>query len=546
MRLRRAPLLALALLAVTAGSAHAASTQESMFQDDDELEFSPPDEVARTINTLARLGVDRIRLSVFWLAVAPEPNSQTKPKAFDGTNPDNYPNGSWDRYDTVVKLAQAKGIGVLFDITGPAPKWATPNPEREDIDATYQPSPAEFGAFVAAVGTRYSGSFVRKEDRPAPPAAPEGGGLTVPTLPPPPGAKTRQAPVTAAPLPRVDTWEVWNEPNQAGWLTPQWLPGADGKQQIETAPTIYRGLTDAMTAALRATGHGSDTILVGATAPKGLNVKGVTRSIKPLRFLRQLYCLDDHLQFLKGPAAAARGCPETNQVTAFPEAHPGLFSMTGWSHHPYELTFAPDRAPTDPDYATIANLKKLSDMLRRIYQRYGIPLPTPRGVPLYLTEFGYQTNPPDRLGVSAAKQATYLMQAEYIAYRNPLVRTLSQFLLVDGGDPVGLTFQSGLRFRNGKAKPSMAAYRFPVWLPKRTARRGTKISVFGLARAAPSGATVSIQFRRKGATRWRTLATRATTKRRGYLSAQVSLPGSGAIRLLQARTASRALSVRAR
>jgi hypothetical protein len=545
--MRRSLLVVVALLAVLPSAASASSRQESMFQDDDELQFSPPDEVARTVDALGRLGVDRIRLSVFWGTVAPQSDSQVKPPGFDGANADGFPNGSWDRYDTLVRLAQARGIGVLLDLTGPAPKWATGNPERADIDVTYNPSAAEFGAFATAVATRYSGSFVRKEERPV--AAPQGGQMpTIPPLPGQRGAAPRQAAATPAPLPRVDHWEVWNEPNQAGWLTPQWLPAPGGKRQIEVAPTVYRGLADAMTAALGATGHGADTILVGSTAPKGLNVQGVTRSIKPLRFIRQLYCLDDNLQFLKGEAARVRGCPTENQVTAFPQAHPGLFTMTGWSHHPYELTFAPDRRPTDPDYATIANLRSLSSLLRRVYQRYGIPMPTPRGVPLYLTEFGYQTNPPDRLGVSPAKQANYLMQAEYLAYRNPLVRTLSQFLLVDGGEPVGLTFQSGLRYRNGRAKPAQAAYRFPLWLPQRTARRGTRITVFGLARHAANGTAprIAIQFRARGARRWRTLATRTATKGRGYLQTRVAMPGTGAIRLAHGGTVSRSLTVRAR
>ena len=546
MRTLRSIIVAALVLAAIPSTASASSTQESMFQDDNLLEFAPADAVAGTVNQLARLGVDRIRLSVFWIALAPKPDSQTKPAGFDGSNPDAYSNGAWDRYDTLVRLAQAKGIGVLFDVTGPAPKWATGNPDRADIDATYTPSATEFAAFVRAIGARYSGSFVpTPQQTPVPGSG--GGGVPLPPLPVG-RAQARQSPAAAGPLPRVDHWEIWNEPNQAGWLTPQWLPDpADAKQQYEVAPTLYRDLADAMTGSLAATGHGSDTVLLGATAPKGLNVEGVTRSIKPLRFIRRLYCLDDHLQFLKGQAAKLRGCPESNQVTAFPQAHPGLFHASGWSHHPYELTFAPDRRPTDPDYATIANLPRLSDLLRRIHQRYGIPMQTKRGVPLFLTEFGYQTNPPDRLGVSPATQARYLMQAEYISARNPLVQALSQFLLVDGGDPVSLTFQSGLRYRDGKAKPALAAYKLPMWLPKRAARRGATIPVFGLARVAPNGTpqTMAVQFRAKGSRTWRTIATRPVTRDRGYLRTHVRLPGTGALRLLWGRTAGRPLGVRA-
>ena len=52
-------------------------------------------------------------------------------------------------------------------------------------------------------------------------------------------------------------------------------------------------------------------------------------------------------------------------------------------------------------------------------------------VPLYLTEFGYQSDPPSPLGVTLAEQAAYLNESEFIAYTNPQVRMLSQFLLND-------------------------------------------------------------------------------------------------------------------
>ncbi len=429
---------ALALLALPA-SAYASATQESMFQDDDKLEFSPAASVDETLDTLRALGVDRIRVSVFWKAVAPSPARQDKPAGFDASNPDAYPHGAWDRYDRLVIGARARGLAVAFDVTGPAPMWATGNPARSDIDETYTPSADEYAAFVRAVGTRYSGQFVPHPAQTAPPPSEQ---CPVPNIPPlPPGCATQPPPPPAPPptdaLPRVDYWEIWNEPNQAGWLTPQWLPNGKNKAQIPVSPTTYRALADAMYTALQGTGHGADTILVGATAPKGLNVKGITRSIKPLRFIRELYCVDSNLQAFKGEAAKARGCPETNQVASFGAAHPVLFGMTGWAHHPYELTFAPNRPPTDRDFVTIANLGRLSDTMRRVYARYAKPQPK-GGVPLYLTEFGYQTNPPDRLGVTPARQAAYLDQAEYLSWRYATVRTISQFLLVDGGDPVGL------------------------------------------------------------------------------------------------------------
>ena len=190
-----------------------------------------------------------------------------------------------------------------------------------------------------------------------------------------------------------------------------------------------------------------------------------------VRFIKQLYCLDDNLQFLQGAAAAARFCPTSDQTAVFPAQHPGLFKMTGFAHHPYELTFAPNRPPPFRDrWVTIGNLPDLHRLLRRIFQRYGQPIPGgKRYVPLYLTEFGYQTKPPDPLGVSVARQAAYLNQSEYIAWRDPVVRTLAQFLLVDDGRDPGHTRRAGSglgalperpQFRNGRHKPSYDAYRW--------------------------------------------------------------------------------------
>jgi hypothetical protein len=525
-RRRTLVLAVLASALATAPGAHANSRQESTFQDDNLLVYGKPQEVDATLQTLGELGVDRVRVSVFWKLVAPAGTSATKPDGFDGADPAAYPKGAWDRYDTLVRLAAQHGIGVNLDVTAPAPNWATGTPDRADLDPTYEPDPAEFGAFVRALATRYSGSYVPPE--PAATASANGGGGLLP-LP-------RAAAATDGALPRVDYWSVWNEPNQAGWLTPQWTPDPhSAKHWVPAAPRIYRGLVDAAWSALQATGHGRDTILVGETAPKGLLGRpGPTRAIDAQRFIRSLYCLDDHLQFLRGASARAQGCPSGGQVQAFPAQHPALFAATGWSHHPYELTFSPSHPARHRDeWVTIANLGDLGRLLRRINERYG------RGavrVPLYLTEFGYQTKPPDPLGVSPATQARYLNEAEYIAWHNPAVRTLAQFLLVDDGPPIGTTFQSGLLTADRTPKPALTSYALPVWLPQPRIRRGRALRVWGLVRSAPNGRSprVAIQVRDRGATAWRTLRTVAAEPRHGYLNARVRVSRSGTLRLMYA------------
>jgi hypothetical protein len=157
----------------------------------------------------------------------------------------------------------------------------------------------------------------------------------------------------------------------------------------------------------------------------------------------------------------------------------------------------------------MGNLGDLSRELRRIYQRYGQHTQTSRGVPLYLTEYGYQTRP-DPYAPSFSLQAAYINQAEYIAARNPNVRTLSQFLLVDDAPVAGVstktnpqlawrTFQSGLTLLSGKRKPSYKAYITPLFLKNPRVRRGTAVRLFGMLRAADATTrpAVSIQWRSK-------------------------------------------------
>jgi hypothetical protein len=495
---RRITLAALALLALAAPGAHASRTQESTFQDDNHLIYAPPDEVARTMDRIKALGGDRLRITVLWGAIAPAANALERPAGFDAADPGAYPRGAWDHYDTVVQMAAERGLGVNFNLTVPGPVWAMRPPSRADLANRFEPSAAEFGDFVRAVGRRY---------------------------------------------PQVTYWTIQNEPNQPGWLDPQWVHSR-GKW-VESSPSLYRGLVDAAWGALQQTGHGSDTILIGETAPKGVSVRGTTRAIAPGRFIKRMYCLDDHLQLLRGKRATERGCPATTSPAEFRAAHPGLFAATGYAHHPYELIFAPNRRPQHSDWYTIANLRSLSKLLRRVRARFGFG----GGFPLYLTEFGYQTDPPDPLGVTPRQQARFLNQAEYLTYRNRSVRTLSQFLLYDDAPPVGMTFQTGLAFRGGAAKPAQAAYAFGLFLPAPRVRRGGRLHVWGLLRSAPNGQAhrVDVLFRARGSHgRYRRIARLRTQAARGYVDGHVRVRRSGSIRLRWGGVRSRAAAFRVR
>lgn len=523
----RTAILALALIALGASPAPAARTQESIIMDDAHVVYVTPERLDRVFAEFKRLGVDRVRVSVYWHLIAPAPNQRTRP-SFDAADPSAYPASHWDRYDAIVRAAAKHRLGLLFTLTGPAPLWATKVPEREDIAQTYDPSPGEFRAFVEAVGKRYSGSW--RDEVQAPPPQRTCGLLGCTEEQP-------EAPQGEV-LPRVTHWSIWNEPNHPGWLTPQWLPDPRNASLplLPAAARIYRSLVDAAWAGLAASGHGGDVILLGETAPRGLNDRGLTRAIRPLEFIRELYCLDRSLQPHQGEEAQVRGCPGTRD--AFVAQHPGLFHASGWAHHPYSLEQAPTRGDRQRDNVVLADLGRLTRTLDRIFRRHG----SSRRLPVWLTEYGYQTDPPDpTIGVSWARQAAWINAAEYLAYRNRRVASMAQFLLWDDGPLTAYpasdprywgTFQSGLKTNDGKRKRSYAAYQRPIHVTPAQARRGQAIRVFGGLRNADwRRVTARLQFRRGRRGRYRTLREVTVRHPSGYVHMRTRARGSGWYRL---------------
>jgi len=82
---------------------------------------------------------------------------------------------------------------------------------------------------------------------------------------------------------------------------------------------------------------------------------------------------------------------------------------------------------------------------------------------LWITEYGYQTNPPDRtlFGISWALQAKYMAQAFAIARKNPRIDMFLWFMVRDEPNISG--WQSGLETYAGKKKPSWKTF---VGLPR--------------------------------------------------------------------------------
>jgi hypothetical protein len=222
-------------------------------------------------------------------------------------------------------------------------------------------------------------------------------------------------------LPAVHKWLAWNEPNNPLFLQPQWAKVGKGRFYPVGAKT-YVGICTAIWTGIHATELPGENVACGATAPRGNNSgKNIRPSISPLAFLKDL-------------------------------KHYGLRGnrFDVYAHHPYyqRPSETPGTKPKDRNSVTMGNIGELTKLLGKLYGNKK----------LWITEYGYQTNPPDKLfGVSWAKQARYLTQAYTIARKNPRITMMLWFLLRDETRLGG--WQSGLFTATGKKKPAYDAFR---------------------------------------------------------------------------------------
>jgi hypothetical protein len=221
----------------------------------------------------------------------------------------------------------------------------------------------------------------------------------------------------AQPLPAVRHWLAWNEPNNPVFLRTQYRRVA-GRWVIQSA-VDYAKICNAIYTGVKSTFFTSQKVACGVTAPRGNNAPKQRRpSVAPIAFL----------------VAAKRA---------------GMKNFDAYAHHPYygQATETPTSRPVARTAVGLGNLNDLVAELTRLYGQKR----------LWLTEYGYQTRPPDRLfGVSYAKQASYLRQAFTVARKHPRIDMMLWFLLRDQRDIGG--WQSGLITLGGAKKPAFRAF----------------------------------------------------------------------------------------
>jgi hypothetical protein len=425
-------------------------------------QFVSPDAGVRAQGYDQAVGEDAgvVRVNLDWSTIAPA----QPPGGFNPGDPSS-PGYDWTAIDAAVRDAAAHHLEPLLTIYD-APTWAEgPGRAAGAPAGTWRPDPGRLAAFARAAATRYSGRFPD-------PLAP--GGAT---------------------LPRVRDWQCWNEPNLAVYLSPQW-DRSTGRVQ-PSSPAIYRGMLNAFYAAVKGVDRGN-LVVEGGTAPYGDPEPGGQR-LSPALFVRQLLCLNTALR----PAA----CP-----------NPAHFDVL--AHHPYAVAGPTAHALLRDDVA-IPDLGKLTRPL-------AVALRTGRALPraakqVWVTEFSWDSNPPDPQGVPTATLARWIAESLEILWDQGVDTMV--WLNVRDDPPVpdyASTYQSGMFLLDGTAKPGAIAFRFPF-----VAHRVTRaaIRVWG---AAPGSGTVVVERQGAGGV-WQTATTRRAPSGRVF-TANLALRGRVTIR----------------
>jgi hypothetical protein len=519
MSFRNLAALTLLLCLCAPAAAQASPDQASIMMDDDQLLYRNSVTQTRTLVTMRSLGVDAVRATILWRIAAEgadltnreierlksdklRDKARAQRARFKPTDPRTYPTQNWDRYDNLVKEATKLGMRVYFTITGPGPSYAhkiAPSNQRKNA-GTYRPYPSRFRSFVEAVGKRYSGVY--KDEN-----------------------AIRKV------LPRVSLWSLWNEPNQPGWLSPQW-ESVDGVN-TPVAPMLYRELHQAGVQGLERSGHGNDPIMLGELAPLGSDKTGPTNGLRPVAFLREMLCLKPDGLPYDGADAARRRCQDFVK-------NPTL-KATGFAHHPYTKKTAPTVAPKNPEEITIGNIGTLGPILDALAAQSGGKMAA--DLPIFLTEFGYESEPDPRNGIPLFRQAEFNQLAEFLAYNDPRVAATTQFLLKDaaplkrspvtgkaykvGSREYWFTYQSGLYNTKNRAKPAAYAYSFPLVVYP--AGEGV-VGFWGQARFRPNGPNEDIVvflWRPTSKSPWQQISEAVPTSTRNFFSGSVAIPGPG-------------------
>jgi Cellulase (glycosyl hydrolase family 5) len=453
-----------ALLAPPAASA-ARPFQTAIF---DPFEYASPDRNL-AFDHVVDSGATTVRLSIGWSSIAP-PGTYNEA---DGTTarPENFdasdpldPQYSFDALDKQVIAATQHGLEPILTLVH-APGWAERT--KPGPHGARSPDPDDFGAFAEAVARRYDGSTLG--------------------------------------LPRVRYFQIWNEPNLHVWLMPQYStpftenvpPGAETR-----SPELYRQLVKAASASIHGVDR-SNLVIAGGLAPFGREF-AFRHAVTPLRFMRDFLCLT----------------PENKPK---PDCKPIHFDI--WSTHPY-TEGGPNHKAEVLNNVSMGNLPEMRKVLNAALQHEEVA--SLQAVRFWVTEFSWETKPPDKGGVPTRLHARWLAEAFYRMWQSR-ISLVTWFKVRDETVPSdnGVIFQSGLFANCGdrcyRAKRSFRAFRFPFVAFK----KGKHVKVWGRTPTSQPVTVLVEQKKRKGG--WRKLR-ELEADRYGVFKGRLKRRGRGPVR----------------
>jgi hypothetical protein len=188
--------------------------------------------------------------------------------------------------------------------------------------------------------------------------------------------------------------------------------------------------------------------------------------------------------------------------------------LDAYAHHPYPLSRFETPSEGGCRYCETITMATLGRLQHEVKRAWGAKR-------IWLTEYAYQTNPPDRaLGVSLAQQATFLSEAARRVYDADRVDMLIHYLYKD--EPNVARWQSGLMSVRGAPKPSRRAFPLPL---AQVSRTGVRTVLWGQVRPRSGRQRYVLQQFRGG--RWYAVGPSRLTTPRGHLQRTVSA-GKGA------------------
>jgi hypothetical protein len=214
----------------------------------------------------------------------------------------------------------------------------------------------------------------------------------------------------------VSMWSAWNEPNLSLFLTPQY---SSNKKHTIVSPANYAKLYKAIYAGVHA-GNKSAQIAIGETSPEGRDKPtakaGQGQSVAPATFAQLL--------------AKTKG-----------------LKFTAWAQHPYPTAtngkaLGKARYPNVP----LTNLPRFEKDLAKWFHRK---------VPIWITEYGHQTKPAQRNGVTLAQQKTYASQALSYSKKDANVQMFVWFTFRDSASN---PWKSGIENADATHKPSFSTF----------------------------------------------------------------------------------------